>query len=371
MKLCYIGDPRSVHTQRWVRWFAAEHDVIFIATAPDDALSELRVCTLPTTSARRGLRLVNSVRLVRRVLADHQPDVVHGHFLNEAGWFAAAARFRPFVVSAWGSDLYRAPAESRLARRLNPWVVRSADWVTCDSEHQAELLRSWGAAPERVSVIGWGVDPREFNPGVDGGPLRARLGIPPGASMVLSPRQWIPNSNIPALVAAHALLPDSVHLVLKRMPRFETDGGAPVEAAIAASPARERIHVIGELPAEEIPGLYAAADAVASLCETDGTPVSLLEAMALGRPIVALQNPSVAEWISEPGGRFVSGLDPNRLAAALNGFLADPAARQRAAAHNVGIVASRADRSAEMGRMGHIYGRLAGERMSNGASRGG
>lgn len=371
MRLCYIGDPRSIHTQRWARWFAAEHEVIVIATAPDDALSELSVCTLPTVSARRGLRLAESVRLVRRVLARHTPDVVHGHFINEAGWFAAAARFRPFVVTAWGSDVYRAPSESRLARHLNPWVVRSADWVTCDSEHQAELLRSWGAAPERVSVIGWGVDRREFHPGVDGGGLRARLGIPSDASVILSPRQWIPNSNIPSVVAAHAELPEDVHLILKRMPRFEDGGGGAVEAAIAASGARERIHVVGELPSEDLPGMYAAADVVVSLCETDGTPVSVLEAMAVGRPIVALQNPSVAEWVSEPGGRLIPAIEADRLARVLQGYLADPAARERAALHNLAIVSDRAERSAQMSRMDEIYHRLVAERAANGGSGGG
>lgn len=371
MRLCYIGDAGSVHTQRWARWFAAEHDVIVIATEAGDALAELIACTLPTTSARRGLRLAGSVRLVRRVLANHRPDVVHSHFINESGWFAAAAGFRPFVVTAWGSDVYRAPSESRLARHLNPWAVRSADWVTCDSEHQAHLLRSWGATPERVSVIGWGVDRREFHPGVDGGELRARLGIPASASAILSPRQWIPNSNIPTVVAAHEQLPEDVHLILKRMPRFENGGGDPVEAAIAASAARERIHVVGELPAEDLPGLYAAADVVVSLCETDGTPMSVLEAMAVGQPVVALQSPSVAEWVSDPGGRLLPDLEPRGLATALQGYLADPAARARAAAHNLRIVADRAERSAQMGRMEKIYTHLVAERAPDGGRRGG
>lgn len=359
MRLTYVGDARSIHTQRWVRWFAARHDVSLIATAPDEALADLTVSILPSG---RGLRLASSVLAVRRAIARHRPDVVHAHYINEAGWFAAAARHRPFVITAWGSDLYRAPVESGLAARLNPWALRSADWVTCDSDDQARVARSWGVSSDRLSVISWGVDRQQFHPGVDGDVLRSQLGIPAEAPVVLSPRQWLPNSNIETIIEAHAQLPGGVYLVLKRIPRFEHDGQASgVEAAIEASPQRDRIRVLGEIPAAELPALYAAADAVVSICDSDGTSVSVLEAMAIGKPVVALDNPSLAEWLSEPGGRLLPGRDAGEIAKALDAFLADRQLRDRAAVHNLAIVERRADRAALMSRMEAIYERLAGE----------
>jgi glycosyltransferase involved in cell wall biosynthesis len=370
VKLCFIGDARSVHTQRWVRWFADRHEVILIPTFPDEALAEFSVGRLPNRSTPRGFRLLSSVSAARRLLAAHRPDLVHAHFINEAGWLAAAARWRPFLVTTWGSDLYRAPSESRLARHLNPWALRAADWVTCDSMDQARLVRSWGVSPERVSVIGWGVDRREFHPDIDGRPIRNRLGIPHDASVVLSPRQWRPNSNIETIVEAHAQLPGDVHLVLKRIPRFEPAGEAQrIETAIAASPARGRIRVVGEVAAGDLPALYSVADVAVSLCATDGTPVSVLEVMALGCPVVAFENASLSEWVAEPGGKLVPTLGAEPVAGALLAFLASPQARARAAAHNPALIAARADRAAEMTRMDVIYARLAGARGSDGGRR--
>jgi glycosyltransferase involved in cell wall biosynthesis len=193
---------------------------------------------------------------------------------------------------------------------------------------------------------------------LDPAPFRERLGIPVEAPVLLSPRRWYANSNIPSVVAAHAELPDAVYLVLKRFPGFEPDGGLAVERVIAASPARDRIRVVGELAAEELPALYAAADVVISLCTTDGTPVSALEAMAVGRPVVAFGNASLAEWVSAPGGCLVTGLEPGPIAAAVSGFLFDPAVRARAAAHNLAVIAARADRGREFDRMDEIYRRL-------------
>jgi glycosyltransferase involved in cell wall biosynthesis len=363
MRICFIGDARSVHTQRWVLWFAEHHDVALIATQPDPALAEHELAGLPATSRVPGTRLAHSAMLTRRAVRAYRPDVVHAHYINEAGWLAAASGARPFVISAWGSDLYRAPQESAVARRLNPWAARRADFVTCDSEDQARLLRAWGVPSDRVGVIGWGVDRSEFNPEVDGGAMRDTLDIPREADVILSPRQWLANSNIEAIVAAHALVDGEPHLVLKRLPRHEPDGGRAVLAAVAASPARDRVHLVEEIDAAALPSLYAAADVVVSLCVTDGTPMSVLEAMATGRAVVAFRNESLAEWVAPPGGRLVSSTAPGEVAAAISGFLNGSAGdREAVVTHNVETVAERADRAAEMRRMDAVYARLGSGR---------
>ncbi len=356
MRICYIGDANAIHTQRWVEWFSQVHEASVISTTPQAGLEPYRVDTLPG-SGTRG-RLLRSVVRVRQLLNVLRPDVIHCHFINEAGWFGAASGWRPLIITAWGSDIYRAPVESRIARWLNPWAVRQAQIVTCDSEDQARVLRSWNVPNERLSVVGWGVDLEEFHPGVDGRRLRERLDIPPEAPLLLSPRQWYVNSNIPTVVAAHERLGDDVYLLLKRASEFEPDRGLPVEQAIMASTARDRIRVLDEIPADQLPGLYAAADVAVSLCTTDGTPVSLLEAMASGCPVVALRNESLSEWVDGDGGRLVGTLDPARVAHALAPFLLDPGLRGRAGQHNRAVVAARADRAKEFGRMAEIYERL-------------
>jgi glycosyltransferase involved in cell wall biosynthesis len=358
MRICFIGDARSVHTQRWVRWFADRHDVALIAAEPDSSLTAFELATLPSGRIP-GTRLADSVRVTRRALRAYRPDVVHAHYINEAGWLAAASRRRPFVISAWGSDVYRAPQESAVARRLNPWAARSADFVTCDSRDQARVLGTWGVRPDHLGVIGWGVDRREFHPGVDGGPMRDALGIAREAQVVLSPRQWLPNSSIEAIVAAHALLPGAPHLILKRLPRFEPDHGRAVMTAVAASPAGQRIHIVEEIEAADLPVLYASADVVVSLCVTDGTPMSVLEAMAIGRPVVAYRNESLAEWVAPPGGQLISSTAPSEVAAAIKSFLeAPPLQREATARHNLQTITERADRAAEMDRMEAVYARL-------------
>lgn len=361
MKILFIGDGNSIHVERWAGWFAGTHEVVLLSTTAGARQHGYQVVELPTESGL-GTRLIRSLRKVRTVLASYRPDVVHSHYINEAGWLGAAAGSHPLVVTAWGSDVYRALLESPLARRLNPWAVRRADWVTCDSHDQAHVLRSWGASAERTSVIGWGVDRGQFHPGVDGTAFARSLGIPAGARVLLSPRQWNANSNIASIVAAHAQLPASVYLIVKSFPRRGGDAVADVERAIAQSPARDRVRIVGELDASMLPSMYAAAEVVISTCGTDGTPVSVLEAMAAGRYVVALNNASLAEWVAEPGGHLVGTPAPEAIARAVMAFLDDPDASARAREHNGAMIAARADRATELGRMDGIYGRLLEER---------
>ena len=166
-----------------------------ISTASDPALADLEIGMLPAAGPP-GTRLLRAVGQVRSLAPARAPHLVHAHYINEPGWLAAAARRRP-VVSPPGDPTSTALRSSRsLARRLNPWAVRAADWVTCDSEDQARTLRAWSGNADRVSVIGWGVDRAEFNPAVNGLDMRRRLGLPDEARVILSPRQWLANSNI-------------------------------------------------------------------------------------------------------------------------------------------------------------------------------
>lgn len=361
MRICYVADPRSVHTRRWVGWFAGRHDVHLVRTAPSDALPDVPGIVLPRSAPLPGIRLGVSLARLRAYLRRTRPDLLHAHFINEAGWLAGFAGHRPWLLTVWGSDVYRAPGESRMAALLNPTAARRADAVTCDSADQGRALEAWGVAAERIHVVGWGVDRSRFHPGVDGAEWRRRLGIAPDARVVLSPRQWLPNSHIVEVVEAHARLPGDPVLLLKRLPAFEGDYARRVEEAIRASPASDRVHQVGEVDEGALPALYAAADVAVSLCGTDGTPVSVLEAMAEGLPVVALDVASLREWLDPGGGALVRTPDPDVVAGALTPLLSDAALRRVAGQRNVAMVAERADRAREMERAETLCRRLVGD----------
>ncbi len=202
----------------------------------------------------------------------------------------------------------------------------------------------------------------QFHPGVDDTAFARSLGIPAGARVLLSPRQWNANSNVASIIAAHAQLDSNVYLIVKSFPGRGGDALDEAERAIERSPAGERIRTVGDVDASMLPSMYASAEVVISTCGTDGTPVSVLEAMAAGRYVIALKDASLAEWVAEPGGRLVETPAPDAIARAVKAFLDDPEAAGRATEHSSAVIAARADRETEFRRMGEIYDRLVEQR---------
>jgi glycosyltransferase involved in cell wall biosynthesis len=328
--------------------------------APEEGFPALHYQRLSGRGPLPGTRLVTNVWEVRCALRDLQPDILHAHYINECGWLGALSGFHPFVLTAWGSDVYVAPQRSQLARILTPWSVRRADYVTADSQDQIKRLRAMGA--RQADMVTMGVDLDEFA-GQGGALWRRTHGIHEHQVVILSPRVWIPNSNIETIVEAfarvHAERPRTL-LVLKRMKEAEQRIIDEVHKRLAALGLADFVRIIEEVPSRDLPPMYAAADVTVSNCSSDGTPVSMLEAMASGSAVVASRLPSLMEWVQEGAtGLLAVPGDVDALAAQLLVLVDDPALRRRMGQNGRRLVAEQADRRKNLDRVEERYCQLA------------
>jgi glycosyltransferase involved in cell wall biosynthesis len=368
LRLCFVADPRSVHTTRWLRFFADRgHAVMLVsAHAADASLPGVSEHRLTGQTSLPGTRLLLNAVELRDALRRFRADILHAHYINESGWIAAFSRFRPFVLTAWGSDVYVAPRASTLARLLSPWAVRRADYVTADSADQVACLRRMGAAPQRSSVVGWGVDLDLFGNG-DGAAWRRRHGIAPERVVVLSPRQWVSNSNVDVILDAFASVSarrPEAFLVLKRLAGTEPSLRSSLEQRIRELRLEGQVLLVDTVTENELPDLYAAADITVSVCSSDGTPVSVLEAMASRSAVIVADLPSLREWVVDgETGFLVPARDVRALAVAVERLTADAMLRQRAGASARQAVEGRADRRRALGEMEAVYRRLASKEM--------
>lgn len=206
------------------------------------------------------------------------------------------------------------------------WSVRRAARVIAISgATRDDLCRFYGVPEGKVRVIPHGVDP-QFAPQPPEAQrkIRERYGL--HAPFVLYLGTIQPRKNLVRLVRAFERLADC-------MPDLELALGGkrgwlaePIEQAIASSRHRERIHLLGYVPEEDLPALYSAAAVftLPSLYEGFGLPA--LEAMACGVPVVASNRGALPE-IAGPA-LLVDPLDVDALAEGLRQAL-QPDARQR------------------------------------------
>ena len=365
LTLAYLGDPNSIHTRRWAGWFATEgHRVHLLVPDGVDVTDGLHPSIMVESFSPygRGMGPLRGAYGARRSLRGRlralSPTILHAHYLTTAGWYGWLAGVHPLVVTVWGTDIYRNARTlgGRVQARL---VLGAADLVTADSDDLAAATIAAGAQADRVHVVQFGVDTTLFAPDRDPGALRERLGLA-GRRIVFSPRAIAPLYRQLTVLDALDALPEDVVGIFSAQATREGELEQFMTRA-ADLGLTDRIRVLAGIAHGDMPDYLALADVVVSIPETDATPVTLLEAMAAGRPIVASDTPSVRA--------LVAGYDPEALVpvgdtAATSLAIAARLAWTPQRSHATGelaraIVVATADQNANMRTVERFYAELA------------
>ena len=221
---------------------------------------------------------------------------------------------RPVIGLSWGYDLQQGHSQA-VPLEAMAWLS-GLDGLVVDSPVTRDLAIALGLGPERVVLIPWGVYLELFTP--DGPAVSAAAhGFAHGSQVVLSLRTHdtlYRTLDVIEAFARAALVDPALMLVL--------GGDGPLTPAHRARVAElglaPRVRFIGRVDESELPALLRGADLYVTTSETDGTSVTLLQAMACGAPIVASANAGNAQWITDglTGQTFPIG-DIDALAALL------------------------------------------------------
>ena len=257
------------------------------------------------------------------------PQIIDAHYLYPDGVAAALLAERldiPFVVTARGTDV------NVLAHMPGPserilWAARRAAAVITVSGRLKDTLLALGVDASKITVLRNGVDAALFRP-EDPHRARQHLGLPAGRL---------------AICVGH-LMPEKGHaLAIESLPalpgwRLVFAGDGPLRDELGALARRlgveERVIFRSAMPQKELRHLYSAADVMLLTSTREGWPNVVLESMACGTPVVAVDVGAVVEMITQPNvGRIVAARDPAQIAAAVIELVGSPAQRSQIRAH--------------------------------------
>ncbi|MFO7995585.1 MAG: glycosyltransferase, partial [Dehalococcoidia bacterium] len=215
MRICYVADGASIHTQRWVNYFSRKgHEVHLICWKFMPGYDENVHVHLLTRLApgmwaiSQYLSAILWIFQTRRLVKKIRPDIVDGHFVTVYGFLAACSGFHPLVVTAWGSDVLVQPKQNPLSKFTARYAGKKADMIVClfpidvAKQHISEL----GIDSNKLRTILLGVDTAEFDPCHRNEETRQGLGIDSAQPMVISTRALAPIYNVETLVKAIPLV---------------------------------------------------------------------------------------------------------------------------------------------------------------------
>lgn len=254
-------------------------------------------------------------RCVRRIQDRFQATAIDAHFLYPDGWAATriARRLKlPCAITIRGSK-----DEWLIGTDREPMLVdamRSADRLIAVSEAlKNNVAGKLGIAPEKVSVIGNGVDLAKFAP-VDKAEARLRLGIPADAAVLIGVGNLVPLKGfqrvIPLLPALRERHPNLLYLIVGGG-ASQGDMRPELEALAREHGVHDIVRFFGRQPHDELKWYYGASDLFAQATEFEGWSNVFLEAMACGLPVVTTRVGGNPEVVADPAvGELVDWWDP-------------------------------------------------------------
>jgi glycosyltransferase involved in cell wall biosynthesis len=275
---------------------------------------------------------VRALRQILAVIRDVRPHIVHTHTAKAGFLGRAAARLGgvPIVVHTYHGHVlsgYYGPLMNQALRRMEQALAWTTDRLVAVSDRvRDDLVRFGVARHDRITVIPLGLDLAPFLEADRlRGEFRAEIGLPAGTPLVGIVGRIFPIKN-------HRLFLDAAARVGARHgdARFVVVGDGSLRPEIERRAIELGIgaRVIFTGWRQDLARICADLDLLVVSSDNEGTPVSAIEAMAAGRPVVATRVGGLVDLIEDGRtGRLVPPRDPAALAEAMGALIDDPAAR--------------------------------------------
>ncbi len=336
----------GAHLTRWRPAYLGAFRADSVLAEPADAV------VYPRGRALR-LRLTGDAPRLTRALRALEPAVVHAHFGGD-GWMISRAAARlgvPLVVTVHGHDVTRQPGAPglrglRYRRNLRTGFGRAAV-ILAVSEHIRAQAIACGADPATVRVH--------------------HTGVPIPAAGAPAAKRW-DVAFVGRLVEKKGA-DDLLTALATCRARAVLIGSGPLAGDLQRRAAALGVDVTfrGALPPAEVEAhlrasrMLAAPSRTARDGDTEGLPTTVLEAAALGLPVVATRHSGIPEAVVHgETGLLSPEADPAALAANITRLLADEPLRARLGAHGRAYVSAHFDLARQSARLEQLYDRLSG-----------
>ncbi|AFZ68479.1 glycosyltransferase family 4 protein [Deinococcus peraridilitoris] len=339
---------------------ALGHEVrIFAPDHPQRGREEADIFRLPSTMvaapADYPLLLPPSASVIGR-LPLRDLDVIHTMHPFLAGQVAlrwARSLGVPLFFTAH-TQYHQYVHYTRMSRRLGRWLIRrhvrafagASDVVLAPGGAMVDMLRRYGYQGD-VDLLPNPIDPSSFREAT-GHEVRAWHGIPAQAPLLIYVGRLAPEKNLPTLLAAFKEALEQIpgaHLLLV--------GAGLQRAHLQNLAAGWPVHFAGAVEHARVPQYLSAANAFITASTSEVLPMSMIEALAAGLPLVAARSPAAEDLVIQGENGFLCEASPAALA---NGIARVFQADALPALHTGALSSARAfDMTARAGQLADLY----------------
>lgn len=310
----------------------------------DDLAERLGVTPVLLPELQREISPIadtKAVLAIRRIIRDRRPEILHTHTakagtVGRAGAVMAGRRRPRLVVHTFHGHVlsgYFSARRERLFIAVERFLAKRTDVLIAVSDEVRDDLVALGiAAPDRIRVVPLGFDLDAFDLAPEEkmlarAAMRAALGVPVDAPLVTLVARVVPIKRVDIFLEAAEVIAEQDSSAWFCI---AGDGELRRELQEQSLALRASKRIIWPGFVSDMPALYAASDVVALCSDNEGTPVSLIEALATGVPAVSTRVGGVPSVIVDGvTGLLISPGGSEELGAATLRLLGDQELRVR------------------------------------------
>jgi glycosyltransferase involved in cell wall biosynthesis len=321
MRIIFISHGKFTHITPYLNYFSSQgHDVIFIRLADGPIVDGVETFDafkgFPSFFPGKFSYVFASLK-ARRIIQKLKPDIINAHFATSGGVAAYISGFRPYVITAHGTDIL-GYHRRKIWRHILSGILKRASRIIVVSDQLREICEKLIGSKNRVCVVNVGIDTKKFKPLEDinkyhGGPIR-----------LISTRRMEPIYNPGVIIDALKILAD------KNIDfRMTFVGGGPLEEQMEQKAnslgLRDFIDFMGQVPNRQLPQILAENHVYLSASIWDGSSLSLMESMSVGLFPVVSDIEANRVWINSGNNGLLFDVScPEKLACSIEQFLTWP-----------------------------------------------
>lgn len=300
MRICILADADSIHTRKWVEYFLKlnyEVHLVSMRNAKFKYSDEVKIYLIqPIVNSKLSYFLL--ISKVKNIVNKIKPDILHSFYASSYGMLGMMCDFHPYVISAWGSDIYEFPNKSFLNKLLLKKILNSGEAICSTSNDMAVEIKNYYNG--KVVLTPFGVDTERFKMDT---PILQKEYITIGITKNLEKIYGI-NYLIEAFAQICSKEEDLRLLIVGDGKEKQNLQQLCKEKGIV-----NKVSFVGRVANNDIPKYINQMDIVCfpSLSESFG--VAAVEAQACGRPVIATRVGGLKEividnyngYLIEPG----------------------------------------------------------------------
>lgn len=371
MRICYVSDNFEIHDYRFLlKLVEKKYDVYAVSLKKTmfdkrfkvNGVKYYEYCKIQKFYQKRfhGLNpfwYISAVRFLKTIIEEIKPDILHGGYASISGFICALTGFHPFLLMPWGSDILIEPKKNPIINILVSFSINHADMITCDAETvKKEIVQNYHYYEEKIVVFPWGIDLNLFNP--DNNEMPTELLEWHDKIVVVCTRQHKKIYGIEYLIKAIPLIIKENNNI-----RFLFIGDGPLTKTyinqLKQLEIEKFVKFIGKVKNEYLPLYLNNSSIYLSPSLSDGSSLSLMEALACGLPAIVTDIDANHEWVKNNyNGIFCNKQDSVDIAQGILKLASDKNLRIEMGKYSLDIAKNNANWDINFSKLEKVYRQL-------------